>query len=47
MDWLLAETPYHSPYFARKCLGLKRTTIPTSWDNRCHPTNQKGKNGLL
>ena len=25
MDWLLAETPYHSPYFAqRKCLGLAR-----------------------
>ena len=38
MDWLLAGTPYHSPYFAEKMSRTrKRTTIPTSWDSNQYP----------
>ena len=53
MDWLLAGTPYHSPYFAEKMSRTrKRTTIPTSWDSNQYPglmltPTRKAKNGKL
>ena len=48
MDWLLAETPYHSPYFAqRKCLGLARGLLfPHPGTRIEYPgqhSNQKGE----